>query len=44
MDYSAGLHANADIKTSMTDTVVQLYSGAFATGEEAAAAFDALIG
>ena len=44
MDYSAGLHANADIKTSMTETVVNLYAGVYATGEEAAAAFDAVVG
>jgi len=44
MDYSAGLHANADIKTSVSDLVVNLYSGAYATGLEAAQAFDALIG
>ncbi|MBQ9967252.1 MAG: carbohydrate ABC transporter substrate-binding protein [Oscillospiraceae bacterium] len=40
--YAGGLTENADIKTVMADVIVQLFSGAFATGEEAAAAFDAL--
>jgi len=44
VDYAGGLHANADIKTSINDIVIQLYAGEFATGEEAAAAFDALVG
>ena len=43
MDYSAGLHANADIKTSVNDVIVGLYAGNYATGEEAAAAFEALV-
>lgn len=42
--YDGGLHANADIKTSINDLVAELYAGNFATGEEAAAAFDALVG
>ena len=40
--YAGGLTENADIKTVLSEIVVQLFSGAFATGEEAAAAFDAL--
>ena len=43
VNYAGGLHNNADIKTSIGDVVVSLFSGAYATGEEAAAAFDALI-
>ena len=43
VNYAGGLHDNADIKTSINDTVVNLFSGVYATGEEAAAAFDALI-
>ena len=43
INYAGGLHNNADIKTSVNDVVIQLFSGEFATGEEAAAAFDALI-
>ncbi len=43
MEYSAGLHGNADIKTSVNDLVVNLYSGVYATGEEAAAAFENLV-
>ncbi|MBP3634363.1 MAG: carbohydrate ABC transporter substrate-binding protein [Oscillospiraceae bacterium] len=44
VNYAGGLHNNADIKTSINDTVVNLFSGTYATGEEAAAAFDALLG
>ena len=43
MNYAGGLHANADIKTSMADTILGLYTGAYANGLEAAQAFDALI-
>ena len=43
MDYAGGLHANADIKTSMNDAIIGLYTGAYANAEEAAAAFDALV-
>ncbi|MBP3634681.1 MAG: extracellular solute-binding protein [Oscillospiraceae bacterium] len=43
INYAGHLHDNADIKTSINDVVIQLYSGAYATGEEAAAAFDALV-
>lgn len=42
--YHGGLHANADIKVSIGEVVVALCSGQFATGEEAATAFDALVG
>ncbi|MBP3633421.1 MAG: carbohydrate ABC transporter substrate-binding protein [Oscillospiraceae bacterium] len=41
--YAGGLTENADIKTVMSDVIVQLFSGAFADGAEAAAAFDALL-
>lgn len=41
--YHGGLHANADIKVSINDVVVALCSGQYTTGEEAAAAFDALV-
>lgn len=44
INYAGGLHNNPDIKTSINDVAVQLFSGAFATGEEAAAAFDAVVG
>ena len=43
VNYAGGLHDNADIKTSIGDVVVSLFSGTYATGAEAAAAFDALI-
>ena len=43
IDYSGGLIANPDIKTSVTDVIVHMFSGKFATGEDAAAAFDALL-
>lgn len=41
--YAGGLTENADIKTVMAEVVVRLFAGEFATGEEAAAAFDALL-
>ena len=43
-NYAGGMHDNADIKTSINDLVLELYAGHFATGVEAAAAFDALVG
>ena len=43
INYAGGMHNNADIKTSINDLALKLYSGGFATGEEAAAAFDALV-
>ena len=43
INYAGGLLANPDIKTSVTDTIIQLYSGEFADGMEAAQAFDALV-
>ena len=44
MNYIGGLHANPDIKTSIADTILGLYTGLYADGAEAAAAFDALVG
>ena len=41
---TGGLHDNIDIKTSVTEVCTNLLSGMYATGEEAAAAFDALLG
>ena len=43
VDYAGGLHSNADIKVSIDEVIVRLYAGEFETGEEAAAAFDALL-
>jgi len=43
MDYSGGLHKNADIKTSINDTIINLYTGKYADGLAAAQAFDALL-
>ena len=43
MNYAGGLHSNADIKTVMADTIIGLYTGAYADGLEAAQAFDALL-
>ncbi|MBP3634364.1 MAG: extracellular solute-binding protein [Oscillospiraceae bacterium] len=43
MNYAGGLHSNADIKTSMNDTVIGLYTGKYADGLAAAQAFDALL-
>jgi len=42
-DYAGGLHDNIDIKTSIKEVTVNLYAGAYATGLEAAQAFDALL-
>ena len=43
MNYASGLHDNADIKTSLADTIIGLYTGAYADGMAAAKAFDALV-
>lgn len=43
MNYAGGLHSNPDIKTSMADAIIGLYTGAYADGMAAAEAFDALI-
>lgn len=43
-NYAGGMHDNADIKTSINDLVLEIYAGKFATGADAAAAFDALVG
>ena len=37
-----GLNDNADLKASFKDLIIQLYEGKFATGEDFAAAMDAL--
>ena len=43
VNYAGGMHDNPDIKTSINDVALKLISGEYATGEEAAAAFDALV-
>ena len=43
VNYAGGLHDNADIKTSIGEVVVNLFSGLYADGAAAAAAFDALL-
>lgn len=40
--WNMGLNDNADLKTSMKDIMIGLYEGKYATGEEFAAAMDAL--
>ncbi len=40
--WNMGLNANADLTSSIQEVVVQLYEGQFATGEDFAAALDAL--
>ena len=44
VNYAGGLHDNVDIKTSISEIATNLFAGMYATGEEAAAAFDALLG
>ena len=43
VNYAGGMHDNADIKTSVNEVIVNLMSGKYATGLEAAQAFDALL-
>ena len=43
VNYAGGLHDNADIKTSIGEVVTNLFSGKYADGASAAAAFDALV-
>lgn len=40
--WNMGLNANADLQSSINEVIVRLYEGEFATGEEFAAALDAL--
>ena len=42
IDYTGGLHSNPDIKTSVTELLVNILSGVYANGMEACEAFDAL--
>ena len=42
MTWNMGLNDNADLKTSLKDVIIGLYEGRYATGEEFAAAMDAL--
>lgn len=42
LTWNAGLNDNADLKTSLKDVIIGLYEGRYATGEEFAAAMDAL--
>ena len=43
VNYIGGLHDNADIKTSINEVAVNLMSGKYETGLEAAQAFDAIV-
>ena len=43
VNYAGGLHENTEIKTAINDVIINLFAGNYATGEEAAAAFDALV-
>ena len=40
--WNMGLNDNADLKTSIFDVIINLYSGKYATGEDFSAALDAL--
>ena len=42
LTWNMGLNDNADLKTSLKDVIIGLYEGRYATGEEFAAAMDAL--
>ncbi len=42
LSWNMGLNDNADLKASFKDLIIQLYEGKFATGEDFAAAMDAL--
>ena len=42
LSWTMGLNANGDLRTMIKDVVIQLFEGRFATGEEFAAALDAL--
>ncbi len=42
LTWTMGLNANGDLRTMIKDVVIQLFEGRFATGEEFAAALDAL--
>ena len=43
VNYAGGLHDNIDIKTSISEIATNLFAGQYATGLEAAQAFDALL-
>ncbi len=43
INYAGRLHDNADVKTSINEVAINLFAGVYATGEEAAAAFDAVV-
>lgn len=42
LSWNMGLNDNSDLKASFKDLIIQLYEGKFATGEDFAAAMDAL--
>ena len=42
LSWTMGLNANGDLRTMIKDVVIQLFEGRFASGEEFAAALDAL--
>ena len=42
LDWNMGMNDNADLKASFKDTIIRLFEGQFATGEEFAEAMDAL--
>ena len=42
LSWTMGINANGDLRTMLKDVIIQLFEGRFATGEEFAAAMDAL--
>lgn len=42
LDWNMGMNDNADLKANFKDTIIRLFEGQFATGEEFAEAMDAL--
>ena len=42
LSWTMGINANGDLRTMLKDVIIQLFEGRFATGEDFAAAMDAL--
>lgn len=42
LDWNMGMNDNSDLKANFKDTIIKLYEGKFATGQEFAEAMDAL--
>ena len=42
LSWTMGINANSDLKAELKNTIIELFRGNFKTGEEFAAALDAL--